>query len=118
MILDILLAVVEASYASVPLTGKAGGKNSKREILPGWSREVEQFRLNSNAAYRSWLAAGKPRQGHFHQFRHAVGRVKRAAQLHQAQGLFEAAMAGDLALMRQMKRIGLSDIRLQCIKLS
>ena len=58
LILDILLAVVEASYASVPLTGKAGGKNSKREIIPGWSREVEQFRLNSNAAYRSWLAAG------------------------------------------------------------
>ena len=113
LILDILLSVVEVSYACVPLTGNAGGVSNKKEVFPGWSREVEKYKQDSNASYRKWLVAGKPRQGPIHQakiiahtqFRYAVRRTKRAAQLQQARGLFDAAMAGDISLMKEMKRI-------------
>ena len=114
VVLDILLVLVDCSYTTLPLTGQTGGGNGcPREIVPGWSAEVEPHRLQSNVCYRAWLSAGKPRQGEAHaaklnshaQFRHAVRRVKRAAKLHQAQGLFGAAMAGDLELMREMRRV-------------
>jgi hypothetical protein len=112
VVLDILMSMVECSYTSLPLTGRAGGRK-KRNIIPGWSTEVEPFRLESNLCYSAWLAAGKPRQGDVHearirshaQFRHAVRRVKRAGKLHQAKGLFDAAMAGDIELMQEMKSI-------------
>ena len=82
-VLDILCAMVETSYTSLPLTGRAGGRQG-REVIPSWSAEVEPFRLDSNTCYRAWLAAGKPRQGEVHTarlrshvlYRHAVWRVK------------------------------------------
>ena len=113
LVLNILCSVVEASYTKVPLTGNAGGVNVKKQIIPGWSHEVEPFRVASNTAYRTWLAAGKPSQGPLHQnklrahaqFRYAVRRVKRASQLHSARGLFEAALEGDIQLLKEMKRV-------------
>ena len=45
VVLDILLAMVECTYTTLPLTGRSG---SGREIIPGWSAEVEPFRLKSN----------------------------------------------------------------------
>ena len=112
--LDILLGIVETSYTTLPLTGKVPGppenKDKDRDIIPGWSSEVEPLRLQSNYCYRAWLASGKPSQGEtpeaklrsHAQFCHAVRRVKRASKLHQAQGLFEAAMAGDIELIKEM----------------
>ena len=112
MVLDILCTMVESSYTSLPLTGQAGGRRG-RDVIPGWSAEVEPFRRDSNACFRAWLAAGKPRQGTELQdklrshalFRHAVRRAKRAEKLHMAQGLFGAAMAGDLQLFKEMRRV-------------
>ena len=117
-VLDILLAIVETAYTALPLTGgvpgRPGGKpEEQRDIIPGWSEEVEPFRLASNACYRAWLAAGKRRQGEVHeaklkshaQFRHTVRRVKRASKLHKARGLFGAAMAGDMELMKELRRL-------------
>ena len=100
VVLDVLLALVEVSYTILPLTGRVGGKEGRKEVAPGWSTEVEPYRLRSNEADRTWLAAGKPRQGeefeaklyHYNQFRYAVRMVKRARQLHQAHGLYQAAM--------------------------
>ena len=112
-VLDILLAVVETSYTTVPLTGgvpsasKGGDGHPQREVIPGWSSEVEPYRLEATSCYRAWLAAGKPRQGvaqearlrSHTQFRYAVRRVKRASKLHKARGLFGAATSGDIELM-------------------
>ena len=113
LVLDILLAMVEVSYTTLPMTGRVGGKKGKKKVLPGWSAEVEPYRQQSNQAYRAWLAAGKPRQGeefeaklhHHAQFKHAVRRVKRAQQMHQARGLYQAAMEGDIELMKEMRRV-------------
>ena len=115
-VLDILLALVETAYTSLPLTGgvpgRPGGRpEEQRDVIPGWSTEVEPFRLASNSCYRAWLAAGKPRQGEEHearlrshaQYRHAVRRVKRASKHYQARGLFGAAMAGDMELMKELR---------------
>ena len=112
VVLDLLMAMVETSYTTLPITGRASGGRGC-DIIPGWSTGVEPFRLESNFHYRAWLAAGKPRHGAEHearlrshaQFRHAVRRAKRAQKLHQAEGLFGAAMAGDIELFKEMRRI-------------
>ena len=88
-VLDMLLALVETAYITLPLTGGVAGRpgarpEDQREVIPGWNTEVEPFRITSNSCYRAWLAAGKPRQGEVHearlrsqaQYRHAVWRVK------------------------------------------
>ena len=114
VVLDILLALVESSYSSLPLTGQAGGRGQvDRKVTPGWSVEVEPYRRQSNYCYRAWLAGGRPSHGDLHRakvdshtkFQYAVRRVKRASKLNQAKGLFEAAKAGDTALMKEMRRV-------------
>ena len=84
-----------------------------RIINPGWSTEVEPFCQASKLAYSQWAEAGKPRNGPLladklrsHAlFRHAVRRVKRCEKLSKAKGLFNAAMAGDVNLFKEMKKI-------------
>ena len=74
---------------------------------------MEPFRQESNTCYTRWLNAGKPRQGVLQEakllshafFKHAVCRVQRQQKLHQAQGLFGVAMAGDVSLFKEMRRI-------------
>ena len=115
VVLDILLAMVESSYNCLPLTGLAGGREAKdrKTVTPGWSAEVEPYKQRSNYCYRAWLAAGRPSQGDLHrskvdshtQFQYAVRRVKRASKLNQAKGLYEAAKAGDIALMSEMRKV-------------
>ena len=81
--------------------------------MPGWSTEVEPFLQESKVCYKWWIEAGKPRQGAVHEaklrshalFRHAVRRVKRSEKLRQVEGLFRAAMEGDINLFKEMKRV-------------
>ena len=48
--LDILVAMVEASHSSLPVTGGGGaGKHGGGwHAIPGWVEEVEPFRQESN----------------------------------------------------------------------
>ena len=113
VVLDVLLSMVECSYTSIPLTGKTGGTKGAREIIPGCSTEVEPHRKVANTCYTAWVASGKPRQGPIFEaklksharFRYAVRKVKRAKDLHKAQGLYEAAMSGDIELMKELRRV-------------
>ena len=108
VILNVLLAMVECSYTSLPLTGKVGSREGTREVIPGWNTEVEPHRKETNTCYRTWLAAGKQRQAKVQsntRFRYAVRKVKRAKKLHQARGLYGAAMAGDIELMKELRRV-------------
>ena len=59
VVLDLLMAVVETSYTSLPLTGRAGSGHDqdRRDIILGWTEEVEALRLESNFFYRKWLAS-------------------------------------------------------------
>ena len=92
------LNYADMCYIALPLTGRAGGGRCRgRDIIPGWSTEVEPFRQVSNECHKVWVAADKPRQGEVHtnklmshaQFRHAVRRAKRANKLQQAKGLVQ-----------------------------
>ena len=48
-VLDILSAIVETSHTCLPLTGRTGGSQKQdREVIPGWSTEVEPQRQRSN----------------------------------------------------------------------
>ena len=35
VVLDVVMAMVESSYSSLPLTGKTGGKLGGKRIIPG-----------------------------------------------------------------------------------
>ena len=89
-------------------------KNRKRrENVPGWSHYVEPFKQHSNEVYSLWVLAGKPKSGDIFeekqaahaQYRHVVRRVKRHSNYHQARGLFNAAMEGDLELFKEMRKV-------------
>ena len=90
---------METSYCTLPLTGRAeSGRCRGRNIIPGWSTELELFRQVSNECHKAWVAVGKQRQGEVHTNKlksHAVRRAKRASKLHQAKGLCGAALANE-----------------------
>ena len=113
LVLDILLSIVETSYTTLPLTGTINRNNVTHKHLPGWNKEVSDLQQKSRYAYRVWLANGKPNQGPIHSeklrsqsvFRQAVRKIKRNSKKYQAEALLEAALQGDLNLMKEMKRI-------------
>ena len=62
--------------------------------------------------YRVWLANGRPNQGQIYMdklrsysvYCQAVRRVKRNAKKHEAEAFLEAALQGDLNLLKEMKK--------------
>ena len=113
MVLDILLSIVETSYTTLPLTGTINRNNVTHKYLPGWNKEVSELQQKSRYSYRVWIANGKPNQGPIHHeklrsqsvFRQAIRKIKRNSKKYQAEALVEAALQGDLNLMKEMKRI-------------
>ena len=114
--LDILLSMVETSNTSIPLCGgRRVGSTAKSgcKAIPGWTEEVEPFRMESMYWHRVWLAEGRPSHGWLHatmvkkrtQYHYAVRRLKRKADLIRAGKLFVASMESDLHLLKEMKAI-------------
>ena len=114
--LDILLALVECSYTSLPLAGGAGGGGhggkGRAAPLPGWE-SVEPFRKESIYWHGVWVKEKRPSTGWLHdtmskwkrQYHYAVRRAKARSNQVRAKKLFEAAMVGDMELLREMKKI-------------
>ena len=115
---------METSYTTLPLTGTINRNNVTHKHLPGWNKEVSDLQQKSRYAYRVWLANGKPNQGPIHSeklrsqsvFRQAVRKIKRNSKKYQAEALLEAALQGDLNLMKEMKRIksGKGNVKVKC----
>ena len=113
--LDILVAMVEASHSSLPVTGGGGaGKHGGGwHAIPGWVEEVEPFRQESKYWHYAWLAEGRPSTGWLYstmvrkrtQFHYAVRRLKRKAALIKAKRLFQASIEGDIKLLKEMKAL-------------
>ena len=64
--LDILLAIVETSHTTLPLSGgtKVGGKTKTGcNTITGWPEEVGPFRQESMYWHRVWLSEGRPNHG-------------------------------------------------------
>ena len=112
-ILEILIKLIESSYLCLPLTGRVKTGDRAKKPVAGWNKEVRELQINSNYCYRAWLADGKPNQGTIHKaklrahslYMQAIRRVKRNIKRYEAEALLEAAMKGDVNLMREMKRV-------------
>ena len=120
-VLDILLALVESSYTSLPLSGGSGGGGrdgkGKGKARPGWG-EVESFRKEARYWHEVWKKEKRPNTGWLHstmvkwkrQYHYAVRRAKGKSNHVRAEKFFEASMSGDLDLMMEMKKIRTEEI--------
>ena len=114
LMLDILTAIIEASHSSIPMYGGCWVGDKRPGVsVPGWSREVKPFRDDSIYWGDLWKNAGRPNSGWLHQmygearkqYHHAVLRVRRKREEHQAEELLVAAMEGEVQLLKEMKNI-------------
>ena len=114
--LDILCSAVESSHDILPMTG-GGGVQNKSGItpgsVPGWLEEVKPFREDASFWHSEWRSAGKPNQGELHVamarsrnlYHYAIRRARRNADRVKAKKLLEAAIAGDIELVSEMKKV-------------
>ena len=119
-VLDVLIALIEASHKCIPLTG--GGKSKAQDprrichvtaAVPGWREEVQAFKDDSLFWHAIWKSAGSPRHGVLFEimrktrnsYHYAVRRIQKKADLIRAQKLFEAAESGDVNLLSEMKKV-------------
>ena len=91
---------------------KPGGTSGHAQV-PGWNDEVEPAKQDALLWHFIWKEAGRPNRGTLHDimsrtrniYHYAVRKVKRRAKHIKAVKLFEAAEAGDIELLKEMKRI-------------
>ena len=107
-------AVINTSFTTIPLAGRVALIRIYNDIVtPGWTHEVQPFRIHSNEGYGVWLLHGRPtscpifkEQQHSHtQYCYNTRRVKRGSKLQQAKNLFSASLAGVLQLLRKIRNI-------------
>ena len=118
-LLDILIAMIESSHETIPM---GGGKRKKWDpdknceveaALPGWREELEPLRQDSLFWHFIWQQNGKPNSGQLYEvmkfvrnkYHYAVRKTKKKADSIKAKDLFEKAKAGDVDLLKAMKRI-------------
>ena len=114
-LLDIVTTMVETSHQTIPMSGGvAGGPGrASRGGIPGWAEEVEPYRQESVRCHKLWLELRRPNTGPTHdamvrsrtRYHHAVRRIKRMEQELRSRKLLEAAMAGDMDLLKEMKKV-------------
>ena len=112
LVLDILSAIIETSYTSIPLTGSTKPRQSQSQLLPGWKEYVAPLKADSLFWHSVWISAGRPATGSLHQvmanarnkYHLAVRQAKKAASTVKARELTSAAKAGDIALMKELKK--------------
>ena len=113
MVLDILCAIVETSYVTLPLYGGKGGGKGAATTCPGWTEEVKPYQKESRYWHDAWVLEGRPRGNWLHslmikkrsQYHYAIRRARGRADLTRAEHLFEASLQGDCNLLEEMKRI-------------
>ena len=89
------------------------GQNRQGLSVPGWSKEVKPYKDASLYWGNLRKSSGRPNRGWAHgrytdarrQYHHAILRVRRQCEQHQAEELLTAAMEGDVHLLRAMKNI-------------
>ena len=110
--LDILCSVIESSHSTVPLAG-GGSPGTGSGCLAGWRQEVTPYQQNSKFWHAVWVSSGKPNTGEIHAamaksrnlYHYAVRKARRQSDLFKAKRLLEASLAGDMELLREMKKI-------------
>ena len=111
-ILNVMCSIMEASHECIPLTPRSTqpGKG-RRENLPGWEENVNPARKDALFWHAVWISAGRPVHGGLHQvmcwtrnkYHYAVRKAKREAAKIKSTKLLEAAVEGNISLMKEMK---------------
>ena len=112
LVIDILSSIIETSYVYIPLTGSSKSRPPSVHPLPGWNEHVAPYKKDSLFWHSVWVSAGRPASGSLYQvmsharnkYYLAVKQVKRAAASIKATELANAAEAGDIALMKELKK--------------
>ena len=113
LVLDILCSVVETSYTCIPLTGRSSATGQKQsQPLPGWKEFVAPLKKDSLFWHSVWLSAGRQTSGALYQvmcharmkYHLAVRQAKKLAETAKARELATASEAGDIALMKELKK--------------
>ena len=111
--------MIESSHEAIPMGGgrrKRWDPDKNCEIetaLPGWRKELEPLRQDSLFWHAIWLQSGKPNTGQLYElmkflrnkYHYAVRKTKKLSESLRAKDLFEQAKAGDVDLLKAMKRI-------------
>ena len=118
LMLDVLCSVVESSHTVIPLAGgsRGGGQNKSgltSGCVPGWEEEVKSFQEEARFWHAAWQSNGRPNRGDLHtamarsrnQYHYAVRRASKSVEQHKAKSLFQAALAGDMDLIKEMKNV-------------
>ena len=58
--LDVMGCVIEASHATIPMTGGGQGCSDERSI-PGWKEEAEPLGQSALLCHSVWVSMGRPR---------------------------------------------------------
>ena len=66
-VVDIMCAIMEASYECIPLSGKPSSGKKKGGNLPGWNENVAPAKSDALFWHAVWLSAGRPPSGALHQ---------------------------------------------------
>ena len=81
--LDVLEAIESAGLECLPKTGSA--KNTKHNVVPGWTEYVQPYSIDSKFWHSLWLSQGKPLWGYVYEsmkksknaYKYAIRRLKR-----------------------------------------
>ena len=115
-VLDMLCAVVETSYTTLPVYGgkaRRGQHGYHGTAFPGWSKEVEPYQQEARYWHDNWVLEGRPRGNRLHgvmvkkraQYHYAIRRTRRRSDLTRAETLFESSLQGDCNLLAEMKKV-------------
>ena len=127
-LLNIITAMIETSHLTIPMSGGGSGGEGRasRGGLPGWKEEVEPYRQESRYRHDLWREQGRPSTGPAHEamvrsrthYHYAVRRIQRKEQEMRSCKLLEAAMKGDLSLLKEMKKVrkGRDDNLPECVE--
>jgi hypothetical protein len=112
-VLDNLIAVIEASHATIPIVGgRPGSVRPDYGLMPGWREVVSPLQKDSVFWHSVWQSAGRPADGELYhvmrstraKYHTAIRKVRRAADRIKAQKLFEASTSGGSDLFKEMKK--------------
>ena len=104
--------MIETSYTYIPLTGSTRPWQPHFQPLPGWQEYVAPLKTDTLFWHSVWVSDGKPITGSLHQvmanarkkYHLAVRKAKKSAVSAKAKELISAAEAGDIALMKELKK--------------
>ena len=117
ILLDMMGCVIEASHATLPMSGGGRAKDdcpdSVQKAVPGWCEFVEPKRQDALHWHAIWVSAGRPNKGALrdvmahtrNKFHYSVRKVKRQEDTIRAKRLLEASKTGSIDLLAEMKSI-------------